>query len=97
MPWPATSKIGEILERHGVVEPRQARRRTPASTAPLSHALAPNDVWSVDFKGQFALGDGQLCYPFTVTDNASRMLLAVDKYRSTKGEAVRRTMEHLFS
>ncbi len=97
VPWPATSTIGEILERHGLVEPREARRRTPASTAPLSHALAPNDVWSVDFKGQFALGNGQLCYPFTVTDNASRMLLAVDAYRSTKGEPVRRTMERLFS
>ncbi len=32
-----------------------------------------------------------------MTDNASRMLLAVDAYRSTKGEPVRRTMERLFS
>lgn len=95
--WPATSTIGEILERQGLVDPREARRRTPASTAPLSHAGSPNDVWSVDFKGQFALGNGQLCYPFTVTDNASRMLLAVDAYPSTKGEPVRQTMERLFT
>lgn len=54
-------------------------------------------MWSVDFKGQFALGNGQLWYPFTVTDNASRLLLAVDAYPSTKGEPVRRTMERLFT
>lgn len=94
--WPATSTIGEILDRRGLIDPREGRRRTPPSTAPLSHAVQPNDVWSVDFKGQFLLGNGVLCYPFTVTDNASRMLLAVDGYPSTQGGPVRQSMERLF-
>lgn len=95
--WPAASTIGEILERRGLIQPRETRRRTPASTAPLSHAAIPNDVWSVDFKGQFQLRNGRLCYPFTVTDNASRMLLACDAYPSTKGEPVRQSMERIFT
>jgi len=94
--WPATSTIGEILDRRGLIEAREGRRRTPPSSAPLSHAVQPNDVWSVDFKGQFLLGSGVLCYPFTVTDNASRMLLAVDAYPSTKGGPARQTMERIF-
>jgi hypothetical protein len=32
---------------------------------PLPWELA-NVVWSVDFKGQFRLGNGRYCYPLTV-------------------------------
>jgi putative transposase len=35
-------------------------------------------VWSVDFKGQFKLGNGRYCYPLTVQDAYSRYLLACD-------------------
>ena len=72
---PATSTIGEILKRHGLVRKRSHRVRQVPQTAPLSHCAQPNDVWSSDFKGQFRLQNGRYCYPLTVTDNSSRMLL----------------------
>jgi len=37
--------------------------------------LAPNDVWAVDFKGWFRLGNGQRCEPLTVSDLCSRYVL----------------------
>src|SRR5262249_9843135 len=45
----------------------------PASThrhpgRPTSQILAPNDVWSADYNGQFRTGDGRYCYPLTVAD-----------------------------
>jgi hypothetical protein len=27
----------------------------------LSQAVAPNDLWCTDFKGEFKLGDGRYC------------------------------------
>ena len=60
---------------HGLVKARKSRVRQVPQTAPLSHCVQPNDVWSSDFKGQFRLGNGRYCYPLTVTDNCSRMLL----------------------
>ena len=76
-PWPATSTVGAILKRHGMVRPRKApRRKTPPCTQPLAHAAAANEVWSIDFKSHFAMGDTRRCHPLTITDNASRMLLA---------------------
>lgn len=39
-------------------------------------ADAPNATWSADFKGEFPMRDGQLCYPLTVQDTRSRFLLA---------------------
>lgn len=95
--WPAASTIGEALERLGLVERRRFRLRTPPSTAPLAHASQPNDVWSIDFKGQFRLGNGEYCYPLTVTDNASRMLLACVGRPNTQGEGVRAVLEDLFA
>jgi putative transposase len=36
---------------------------------------APNAIWTADVKGQFKLGDGQDCYPLTLADGYSRLLL----------------------
>jgi hypothetical protein len=44
---------------------------------------APNAIWTVDFKGQFRLGDGQRCYPLTMADGFSRFLLRCDELTST--------------
>lgn len=74
--WPADSTAGELLKRAGLVQPRKRRRRAVPMNAPLSHATASNTVWSADFKGDFKLGNGQRCYPLTVSDNHSRYLLA---------------------
>jgi transposase InsO family protein len=72
---PAASTITEILKRHGLVTPRRTRQRIPPRTSPLAHAAMPNDVWCIDFKGDFRVGDGTRCYPLTITDAHSRALL----------------------
>jgi putative transposase len=72
---PAASTIGDILDRYGLIRPRRVRLRVPPSSNPLAHAQQPNDVWCVDFKGHFPLGDGSRCYPLTITDAASRYLI----------------------
>jgi transposase InsO family protein len=74
---PACSTIGEILRRHGLSVPR---RRRPGAYRALNDGLTvptqPNQVWSVDFKGWFLLGDGQRCDPLTVCDRYSHYVLA---------------------
>jgi hypothetical protein len=62
---PAPSTIGDILMREGLVQSRPRRRSTPAQPTALRQADAPNDVWCIDYKGQFRLGDRSLCYPLT--------------------------------
>jgi len=58
--------------------------------------LAPNDLWCVDFKGEFRLGDGRYCYPLTVTDHASRFLLLCEALESTRQVPVIEAFERLF-
>jgi transposase InsO family protein len=73
---PACSTIGEILRRHGLSAPRRRRPGVyPVGNDGLTRPNQPNEVWTVDFKGWFLLGDGQRCDPLTVCDRYSRYLL----------------------
>ena len=74
---PARSTVHAVLDRHGLVKPARPRRNRAEGT-PLSLAAAPNDLWCTDFKGEFKLGNGRYCYPLTVTDQASRYVLACE-------------------
>lgn len=73
--WPATSTVGEILKKEGLVKPKKHRHTTPPYTAPFGACEKPNDLWSMDYKGDFRLGDSRRCYPLTLSDNYTRYLL----------------------
>jgi transposase len=59
---PAVSTIHAVLDRHGLVNPMSPRRHRPKGTA-LSCAEFPNDLWCVDFKGEFLLVTGATATP----------------------------------
>lgn len=80
---PATSTIHAILDRNGLVK-RKKRRKYKAKGTGLSDGKRPNDLWCADYKGEFMLGDKKYCYPLTITDHASRFLLACDGLATTK-------------
>lgn len=93
---PAPSTIGDILVREGLVEPRAKRTRVAAQPTTLREALAPNDVWCIDYKGQFRLGDRSLCYPLTLTDQRSRFILGCEAMTAISDEAAREACEEIF-
>ena len=92
---PAKSTIHAVLHRHGLVKPI-GRPRHRATGTPLSTGAAPNELWCADFKGEFKLGNGQYCYPLTVTDHASRFLLLCEALESTREDLAVTAFEQLF-
>ncbi len=92
---PASSTIHAVLDRHGLVE-KVTRSRVRAKGTALSEGLNANDLWCTDFKGQFRLGNHHYCYPLTVTDHASRYVLACEAFESTKESPVFMAFEALF-
>lgn len=92
---PAKSTIHAVLHRHGLVKGIR-RPRSRASGTGLSAGAAPNDLWCADFKGEFKLGNGQYCYPLTVTDHASRFLLMCEALQSTRENTAITAFEQLF-
>ena len=92
---PAASTVHAVLDRHGLVS-RASWARTPAQGTPLSDGLNPNDLWCADYKGEFQLGDSRYCYPLTVTDHASRLLLLCEALESTREDLALPAFERLF-
>ena len=80
---PAVSTVHAVLDRHGLVK-RRGRRRNKATGTALSPGRQPNDLWCADYKGEFKLADKRYCYPLTITDHASRYIIACEALHTTK-------------
>lgn len=80
---PAKSTIHAVLDRNGLVKHRKSRKRYKAQGTALEHVKNPNELWCADYKGEFMMGNRQYCYPLTITDYASRFLLACDAQSGT--------------
>jgi hypothetical protein len=59
-------------------------------------ARAPNDVWTLDFKGWFRTGEGTRVEPLTVRDLKSRFLLAVRLLPNQSDGLTRRVLTGVF-
>jgi putative transposase len=83
-PLPARSTGCDSLRRNGLVPKIRHRRHIGHPGKPTSQILAPNDVWSADFKGHFNTGDGRYYSPLTVAGGYSRFLLGCQALSSTR-------------
>ena len=92
---PAVSTIALILKRNGLVKKRKRVRRI-REVHPIFDAKEPNEIWSVDFKGEFRMGNMRYCYPLTVMDSYSRFVLAVQGMHRPTYEGTRAVFEALF-
>jgi putative transposase len=95
--WPACSTIGAILADAGVVRRRKRRRRAFPSRTRRRETTAPNELWCMDYKGHFRLGNGQYCYPLTVTDHYSRFLAGCEALENTRTGCAEMTLWALFA
>jgi len=94
---PVRSTVDAILKRAGVVRPRKRRWRTKQpSWRPKLDVRGPNDVWSIDYKGWFRVGDGTRCDPLTVNDCFSRASLECRALVAPKLEDVQHRLERTF-
>jgi transposase InsO family protein len=94
--WPVVSTVQGILRKEGLVKARHRSRHTPPYTQPFGECLKPNDTWSIDYKGQFRMGNGKLCYPLTISDNYSRYLLSCRGLYHPNYESTRLWLERTF-
>lgn len=93
---PARSTACDILDRHGLIPSERKRRRLGHPGKPTTTMERPNQTWAADFKGQFRMGNGEYCYPLTVTDGCSRYLLECRGLTTTSCEASKPIFRRLF-
>ena len=94
---PSESSFKRVLERAGLVEARERRRRQQAGRLFSGRkASAPNEVWTVDFKGWWYVSGGRRCEPLTVRDEFTRYLLELRAVPNAQTGTVRVCFERLF-
>ena len=94
---PSESSFKRVIERAGLVEPRRVRSRQESGRLFTERrAKAPNEVWTVDFKGWWRVTNGSRCEPLTVRDELSRYVLELRAVADARTSTVRTCFERLF-
>jgi transposase InsO family protein len=89
---PAASTITEILRRYGELKQRASEH--PGSFERFERAK-PNELWQMDFKGDFSIGRGR-CHPLTVIDDHSRYALGVEACATEQDRSTRERLTGVF-
>jgi transposase InsO family protein len=71
---PSASTINSILKRNNLIDPEES---TKHKAFRRFEKARPNELWQMDFKGEFKLLQGH-CYPLTILDDHSRFAIALE-------------------
>ena len=71
---PSSSTITAILRRQQLLDPKESAKHRAFQRF---ERAAPNELWQMDFKGEFKLPHGH-CYPLTILDDHSRFAIALE-------------------
>ncbi len=89
---PSPSTITAILRRYGRIDLALSVQHTAWQR--FEHA-EPNQLWQMDFKGHFAVGEGR-CHPLTVLDDHSRFALGLVACGNEMGQTVQVQLTSIF-
>lgn len=90
---PSASTITAILKRHGKLEQNASEHPGPYQRFERAQ---PNELWQMDFKGDFALSRGRRCYPLTVIDDHSRYALCAQACDNEQDGPTRERLKAVF-
>jgi transposase InsO family protein len=88
----ARMTVHRILERNGQI--RDEDRHPPATKR--FQRERPNELWQMDFKGQFRMGNRH-CFPLSILDDHSRYLIGLQALEGTSADGVERTLVKTFT
>jgi transposase InsO family protein len=88
----STATIDRIIRREGLVNPADSHR--PALTR--FERTSPNELWQMDFKGQYPTAGATSCFPLSVLDDHSRYAVGLFALTSTRGGPVQAALVRCF-
>jgi transposase InsO family protein len=89
---PSPSTVTAILRRHGLLTEKAREKRD----FQRFEREKPNELWQMDFKGDFAMRDSKRCYPLTLCDDHSRFNVVLEACLDMKTKTVRRHLSEAF-
>lgn len=92
-PPPATSTITAILHRHNLISEEKTTQHRAIRRFEYE---APNELWQMDFKGQFKLLNNSWCFPLTMLDDHSRFNLCLTACANQRSGTVKDQLINVF-
>ena len=89
---PSASTISKVLKRSGRINPEQSRAHGPWKRFERG---APNELWQMDFKGDFSVGSVR-CHPLTVLDDHSRFAICLKACDNERTDTVKASLVAAF-
>lgn len=90
---PCMSTVNAVLKRNNLITPEASQAATPYQRFEKAE---PNIMWQTDFKGHYAMGNGQRCHPLSVIDDHSRFCLCADAKPNEQREGVVESFKRIF-
>ena len=94
--YPSRSAISELFKAAGLSQPRRRRHARASGGGPRIAVSKANELWTIDFKGQFRTRDHRWCYPLTLLDQHSRYLLLCRGQLDCSAQPATRRIERAF-
>lgn len=90
---PSHSTINRIFGKNGLITKEASLAATPHQRFEKSE---PNEMWQADYKGHFAMKNGQRCHPLNIIDDHSRFNLCCQALLTETFEEAKPVMVRLF-
>ena len=88
----SSATIDRIIKRRGLVSKKASQK---AATKRFERSR-PNELWQMDFKGEYLLGGRGRCYPLSILDDHSRYAVGVFALDRPSREHVQPCVERCF-
>lgn len=90
---PSKTTINNILKRNGFIDYNKSIKNREYQRFEKEH---PNQLWQMDFKGDFLLGNKRRCFPLTITDDHSRYNLCLKALDNQRNKGVQDQLQKVF-
>ena len=90
---PSKNTIGNILKRNDRIEPEISQQHKPVQRFEYAK---PNQLWQMDYKGDFGMLDNNRCYPLTIVDDNSRFSLCLKACEGITYKGFKPRLEQVF-
>jgi len=90
---PSVTTINNILKRNGLIDQANSLKNLKIQRFEYESS---NELWQMDFKGDFLLGNKKRCYPLTMTDDHSRYNLCLQALENQRYLSVKEQLTSVF-
>ena len=90
---PCARTVNNILKRGAMITREASLAARPFQRFEKER---PNEMWQADYKGHFAMRNGERCHPLNIIDDCTRYNLCCEAQRSETFEEIRPVMMRVF-